>query len=134
MPNVDINLLAVLVAALINMAVGMVWYSKDVFGREWAKVSGRKLEDMSGGGMGYGVATVAAIIQSFILAHFVQYAGAGTFWRGLVAGFWLWVGFVATVTAVNLVFEGRSWTLWKINAGYFLVVLLINGGLLAAWR
>jgi len=37
-------------------------------------------------------------------------------------------------TAVNMVFEGRSWHLWKINAGYFLVVLLINGGLLAAWR
>ncbi len=116
------------------MVVGAVWYSKGLFGKEWAKVTGRKLEEMSGGGMGYGVAAVGALLQSWILAHFIVYAGDDTFWRGLVTGFWLWVAFVAVVGAVNIVFEGRSWALWKINTGYFLVVLLINGGLLAAWR
>ena len=134
MPSVDITWAAVIVAAIINMAVGAIWYSKSLYGKEWAKLTGRKLEDMSGGGSGYGVAAVGALIQSWILAHFVFYAGSTTFWRGLVTGFWLWVGFVAVVAAVNIVFEGRSWMLWKINSGYFLVVLLINGGLLAAWR
>jgi len=134
MPGVDVHWLAVIVAAVVNMVVGAVWYSKGLFGKEWAKVTGRKLEEMSGGGMGYGVAAVGALLQSWILAHFIVYAGDDTFWRGLVTGFWLWVAFVAVVGAVNIVFEGRSWALWKINTGYFLVVLLINGGLLAAWR
>ncbi|HSX17922.1 MAG TPA: DUF1761 domain-containing protein [Candidatus Saccharimonadales bacterium] len=134
MPSVDIKWTAVIVAAVINMGVGSIWYSKGLFGKEWAKLTGRKLEDMSGGGTGYGVAAVGALIQSWILAHFVVYAGSTTFWKGLVTGFWLWVAFVAVVAAVNIVFEGRSWALWKINTGYFLVVLLINGGLLAAWR
>lgn len=134
MPSVDISVWAVLVAAVVNMAVGSFWYSKGLFGKEWAKLVGRKLEDMSGGGTGYAVAAVGALVQAYILAHFVQYAGATTFWDGIVTGFWLWLGFVAVVTAVHLVFEGRSWALWKINAGYFLVILLINGGLLAAWR
>ena len=134
MPDVDINIWAVIVAAVVNMVAGTIWYSKGLFGKEWAKLTGRKLEDMSGGGMGYGVAAVGALLQAYILAHFVTYAGATTFWDGLVTGFWLWLGFVAVVTAVHLVFEGRPWALWKINAGYFLVVLLINGGLLAAWR
>ncbi len=92
------------------------------------------MEDMGGGGMGYGVAAVGALVQAWVLAHFVAYAGSDTFWKGLVTAFWLWLGFVAVVTAVHLVFEGRSWMLWKINAGYFLVVMLINGGLLAAWH
>ncbi len=136
MPSVDINWWAVIVAALVNMVVGSIWYSKGAFGKEWAKLTGRKLEQMSGGGSGYAVAAVGALLQSWILAHFVVYASGGTlaFWRGLVTGFWIWVAFVAVVSAVHLVFEGRSWMLWKINAGYFLVVLLINGGLLAAWR
>ena len=134
MPNVDINILAVLVAAVVNMAVGSFWYSKRLFGKEWAKLVGRKLEEMSGGGTGYAVAAIGALIQAYVLAHFVQYAGATSFWEGMITGLWLWLGFVAVVTAVHLVFEGRSWALWKINAGYFLVVLLINGGLLAAWR
>ncbi len=134
MPGVDIHWLAVIVAAVINMVVGMVWYSKMVFGKEWMKLTGRKMEEMSGGGIGYGVAAVGALVQSWILVHFITYAGDMTFWKGLVTGFWLWLGFVAITMAVNIVFEGRSWMLWKINAGYFLVVLLINGGLLAAWR
>ncbi|MEX0881570.1 MAG: DUF1761 domain-containing protein [Candidatus Saccharimonadales bacterium] len=134
MPNVDINIWAVLVAAVVSMVVGSFWYSKSLFGKEWAKLVGRKLEEMGGGGRGYAVAAVGALIQAYILAHFVQYTGATTFWDGIVTGSWLWLGFVAVVIAVNMVFEGRSWALWKINAGYFLVVLLINGGLLAAWR
>ena len=134
MPDVDINIWAVLVAAVVNMVVGAFWYSKSMFGKEWAKVVGRKLEEMGSGGKGYAIAMAGALVQAYVLAHFVQYAGATSFWDGLVTGAWLWLGFVAVVIAVNMVFEGRSWALWKINAGYFLVVLLINGGLLAAWR
>ena len=134
MPSVDINIWAVIVAAVVSMVVGAIWYSKNLFGKEWSKLVGRKLEEMSGGGVGYAVAAVGALLQAYILAHFVQYAGATTFWDGIVTGFWLWLGFIAVAIAVNLVFEGRSWALWKINAGYFLIVLLINGGLLAAWR
>ena len=134
MPSVDVHWLAVIVAAVVNMVVGSVWYSKGLFGKEWAKLTGRKLEDMSGGGKGYGVAAVGALVQSWILAHFVIYAGSDTFWKGLMTGFWLWLGFVAVTMAVGIMFEGRSWMLWKVNAGYFLVVLLISGGLLAAWK
>src|SRR5581483_6064355 len=134
MPSLSVNWWAVIVAAIINMGVGSLWYSKSLYGKQWAKLTGRKLDDMSGGGMGYGVAAIGALIQSLVLAHFDVYAGSSTFWEGLVTGFWLWVAFVGVVAAVNTVFEGRSWNLWKINAGYFLVVLLINGGLLAAWH
>ncbi len=134
MPDVDINWLAVLIAAVINMVVGSMWYSKGVFGKEWAKLTGRKLDEMGSGGTGYAVAAIGALVQSWILAHFIAYAGSTTLWKGLVTGFWLWLGFVAVVVAVHLVFEGRPWKLWQINAGYFLVVLLINGGLLAVWR
>ena len=134
MPSVDINIWAVLVAAVISMVAGSVWYSKGLFGKEWAKLAGRKLEDMTSSASGYGIAALGSLVQACILAHFVTYTGSTTFWDGLVTGFWLWLGFVAVVTAINLVFEGKSWALWRINTGYFLVVLLINGGLLAAWR
>ncbi len=138
MPDVDINWGAVVVAALINMVVGAAWYSRSLFGKEWAKLTGRKLEEMSGGGVGYGVAAAGALVQAWVLAHFVVYSGATTgtspFWKGLVTGFWIWLGFTAIVVAMRVAFEGHSWMLFKINAGYFLVVLLINGGLLAAWR
>lgn len=135
MPNVDINMVAVIVAAVVNMAVGAAWYSPSLFGKEWSKLIGRKLEDMKkNAGMGYGVSTVGALVESWVLAHFVAYAGSTTAVDGAMTGFWLWLAFVAVTMAVGTVFAGRSWKLWRIDAGYFFVVLLIQGALLATWH
>lgn len=132
MPNVDINYAAVVLAAVVNMIVGAAWYSPALFGKQWSKLMGRSMEEMrSRAGMGYGITAVAALAQGYILAHFVQYVGSTTASEGAQTGFWLWVGFVAVTMAVNTVFAGSSWKLWRINAGYFLVVLLLNGALLA---
>lgn len=137
MPSVEINLLAVLVAAVINMVVGTVWYMPSVFGKDWSKLVGRKLEDMGkgeGAGVGYALTALGALIQAWILAHFVIYASANTVIKGAMVGLWLWVAFVAITQGVNTVFAGSRKKLWAINTGYFLVVLVINGALLAAWR
>jgi hypothetical protein len=133
MPSVDVNWWAVLAAAVINMVIGAIWYSPSGFGKSWMKVTGHKM----GGGSpntAYAVSTIGALLQAWILVHFVRYAGSTTFWKGAWTGFWLWLAFVGVVMATNIVFEGRDWKIWKINAGYFLVVLVINAGLLAAWR
>lgn len=135
MPNIDIHWWAVVVAALVNMVAGTIWYSKVAFGKEWMKLTGRKMEEIGGAGMGYLLVAAASFLQAWILAHFVTYAGSTNFWDGLVTAFWLWLAFVAVVMATNMVFDqGRKWGLFKINAGYWLVVVLINGGILAAWR
>jgi hypothetical protein len=52
---------------------------------------------------------------------------------GLQAAFWNWLGFVAPVTIGSVLWESRPWKFWFITAGYYLVVLLINGAILAAW-
>ncbi len=134
MPSVDINYLAVIAAALVNMVIGSVWYSPALFAKQWVKLTGRKMEDMKGSGSGYTIAAVGALVQSWILAHFLHYAGATTVSKGAMIGFWLWVGFVAVTMGVNTVFAGRRKKLWAIDAGYFLAVLVINGALLAVWR
>lgn len=92
------------------------------------------MEDMTGGAAGYGIAIVGALLQAWVLAHFVAYAGSNTFLKGLVTGFWIWLGFMAVGIAVGAAFEGRKWDYFKVTAGNILVVMLINGGLLAAWH
>jgi len=135
MPSVSINWWAVLVAAVINMAVGAVWYSPMLFGKEWSKLIGKKMEDMrKNAGPGYAISTVGALIEAWVLAHFVIYAGSNTALRGVETAFWLWLAFVAVTLAIGSVFAGQSWRLWKINAGYFFVVLLVQGAVLAVWH
>src|ERR1051326_1392568 len=109
MPSVDVHWLAVIVAAVISMVVGSVWYSKGLFGKEWAKLTGRKLDDMSmnGAGTSYLLTFLGSIIQMWILAHFVVFARSDTFWKGLVTGFWLWLAFFGIALAIGYMFEGR---------------------------
>jgi hypothetical protein len=134
MPSVEINWLAILAAVIINVVVGSLWYSGKLFGKQWQKVTGKRAGEMGNGALGYGITILSSLLQAFILVHFVRYAGAITAVHGAEAGFWLWLGFVAATSIVHHIFEGRPWRLWQINAGYFLVVLVINGALLAAWR
>lgn len=132
MPHVDVNLTAVLVAALINMVVGAVWYSPALFAKEWSKLVGRK--EMGNGAQGYVVTFIGALVQAWILAHFVSWAVAITAAQGAMVGFMLWLGFTAITQGVNTVFAGTRKKLLAINTGYFLVVLVINGALLAVWH
>lgn len=137
--SVDINWLAVLAAVVVNMVVGSVWYSKVGFGTEWSKLTGRKLEDMQGTKSAYAWTTLGAVIQSVILAHFVAYAAHfypsySDISVGLMTAGWAWLGFVAITQGVNTLFGGTRKKLWAINTFYFLVVLLINGVILATWH
>ncbi len=92
------------------------------------------MEDMKGGGSGYAVAMVGALVQAFIMANLVRGLNVMTLIDGAMLGFWLWLAFTGITSAVTNVFSGNSWKLWQINTGYFLVVLVINGALLAIWR
>ena len=47
----DINFLAVLVAALVPMVLGFIWYNPKVMGTAWMKETGLTDEKMKGGNM-----------------------------------------------------------------------------------
>ncbi len=128
----QVNYLAVLVAAVLNMVAGAIWYSPMLFAKPWIKLTGKK--DMQGGGVGYGIAALCSLAIAYVLAHFVQLAGAMDWMDGVKTGLWAWVGFVATTAAANYVFEGRPWKLYWINVGYPLVAFVLMGALLAAWH
>lgn len=139
MPSVDINWWAVLVATAVNMVVGAIWYSPMLFAKPWAKFTGRKMEEMGDGAKGYIITTISAVVQAVILAHFVVftayfYPNKSGAVIGLTTATWAWIAFVAIPQGVNAVFAGTRKKLWAINTGYFLVVLLINGAILASWH
>jgi hypothetical protein len=134
MPTADINYVAVLVAALLFMAVGFVWYALPVFGKSWMRETGLKEKDLKDGpGTGYALAMFAGLVQAYVLAHFVDYVGADTWSQGAATGIWVGVGFVAMAIAANYVFAKRSAQLWLIDSGYFVVSLALSGALLAVW-
>jgi Protein of unknown function (DUF1761) len=138
---VPINYWAVLVAAVAQMILGALWYGP-LFGKPWAKMMGftaEKMKEAKAKGMGksYAIMTIGALIMSWILAHAIVFAGAYLVFYGVMAGiatgFLNWLGFVAPVTISSVLWEGKSWKLWSLNAGYYLVGLCLMGAIIAGW-
>lgn len=136
-PIVTINYLAVLAAALVNIVLGFLWYGP-LFGKYWIKLMNfdkKKMEEAKKKGMAktYAVMVVSTLLMSYILAHFVDYAQATTLIDGIIAGFWIWLGFVATIMIGTVLWEGKPMKLYLLNISYYLVALSIMGAILAVW-
>ena len=132
-----VNWLAVLVASVINMALGMLWYGP-LFGKQWIAMMGftkQKMDAAKKKGMAEQMvfAFISALVMNYVLAIFVGAVQATTAWSGALLGFWVWLGFVATVMLGSVLWEGRHMKLYAINVLHYLVLFMINGALLAVW-
>ncbi len=138
-PAVDINYWAVLASAVAANVIGGLWYSPVLFGKAWMKLSGldgKKLEELkkkSSPGKVYALMFVGSLVMAYVLSHFIDYTQATTVFEGAQAGFWVWIGFVATVQLGSMLWEGKPAKLYFLNTGYQLVSLLTMGIILAVW-
>ena len=135
MNTIPINYWAVLVAAVIRMAVGFVWYSPPLFLKPWQALTGVTPETMRAGlAKAMAVDVVASLIMAFALANIIGASGITDWLNGALAGFWVWLGFIATVLVSLWGYENRSLQLTAINLGNNLIALVLMGALLAVWR
>jgi hypothetical protein len=74
------------------------------------------------------------LLVALVLLHFVVWSGAETAGTGAFVGFLSWLGLIAATQFPQGIYESRPPRLFAINSGYWLVGLLIIGGLLAVWR
>ncbi len=131
----DLSWAAVVVAAFVPMVVGALWYSPLLFAQPWMRAIGKTSDDLRGGNARYYVlAAVAAFLMSYALARIIRWADADGVVSGGLIALLAWTGFVATTSAVNSAFAGRPRNLWLIDAGYYLVSLLLMGAILGTWE
>lgn len=137
--NVEVNYLAVLVAAIGFMVLGFFWYGP-LFGNLWAKLRGLNAENMKKAQKEmpkwYAVSAVLALVTAYVLSHVMtlslNYFQQSELMTGLSTAFWMWLGFVMPVQASATIFsEKRNWQLLAIDTGYQLVGMLLMGIVLA---
>ena len=138
---VPVNYLAVLAAAVLAMGIGAVWYGP-LFGKKWQELLGmtkEKVEQARAKGVAksYVLMFVGSLLMSYVLDHALIFASAylkaSGVGAGVEVGIFNWLGFIAPVTLGVVLWEGKSWKLWLINNGYYLVTLVLMGILLALW-
>ena len=136
----DVNLWAVLVAAIATMIVGFLWYSPVLFARPWMLAMGYDPEDKArleelrkGAGRIYAITFVLGLIGAFVLAKIISGLTINSVLYGMKVGLAVWLGFVLPVQATDQMFGRRPFKLFLINTGYQLVCFLVMGAILGKW-
>lgn len=133
MYDITVNYWAVLVSGIAFMAIGYLWYGP-LFGNMWLKAMDKKKEDLNASMTPMIWSFVAALVTSYVLAHFIVLAGAATMMDAFVTAFWIWLGFVAASTLTNSLYEGVKSTRVSLFVAYELVCLLVASAILFAWK
>lgn len=128
----DVNWLAVIVATVINMFVGFLWYGP-LFGERWMQLIGKRAEDIESDSSMYVISGVSALVSAYVLAVIVGASGVTSLVSGALIGLFVWVGIGATGTLVYTTFEGPPTSVWFLHAMYQTVVFAINGAIFALW-
>ena len=155
----NINFLALLLAALSTLVVGFIWYNPKVFGNIWMKEAGLKQEDMKGANMIkiFGLSIVYAFLISFMLQMVVihQFGALGmvggdpskalpsynafmadygtafrTFKHGALHGFMTGLFMILPTIGVNALYERRSFKYVMISGGYWIISFMVMGGII----
>ncbi len=135
MTVVTIDWLAILYSVIASIVIGMAWYS--LLAGPWLAAVGKKKEDLKDGQtQGYVLSVVSTLVIAYIMTHWVTYMSVALpdvtgVALGAQTAFWGWLGFVAPLSAMNTAWEGRSWTLWLINNGNYLLTLVVVGMIIA---
>ena len=129
----DVNLLAVLVAALSSFVLGGLWYSNALFGNAWRREAGDHRKPGEGHpvkvfGVSFMFALVAALAYAALMPAAADPVGA------LVQGLLVGAGLVAASFGINYQFAGNGHRLWLVDGGYHTVQFVIYGLILGLWR
>lgn len=127
---------AIVIAALAGNAAGAIWYG--LLKEPWMAANGltKSMIKSADGKMQslvpYVMAMLAQLIMAAILAGIIGHLGKGyiNLRNGVISGALCWLGFVFTTLTVNHTFALRKRVLLLIDGGYWLVVLLLMGGII----
>jgi len=142
----EVNLFAVLVAGIVPMAIGALWYGP-IFGRRWMALMDMTEEELSEGFnpvKTYAVSFVLALVTAFVLAQLVteiapgdvssMEGGAGSVMVGVHVGLMALIAFVLPAAHQSVAFEKRKAGLAWLNVAYNGVALIGQAVVVVVWR
>jgi hypothetical protein len=126
-----INYLAVLVACIVHIVTGLIWFRPELFGNEWAKLTGKELTPakkwLIPGLIGH-------LLMVFVLVILIKLTHATTGLGGLLIGLLAWIGFVVPMESGELVWEKIPFKLFLLRTGNQLIGIVVSGFILGAWQ
>jgi len=138
--SLQINVVAVLIAAAANSVLGVAWYAK-LFAKPWTQEMGYDPNERPGGSArvkGLVLTGIGNLLFAWVLAFYLAgwkflpgLAEYGPLVLGVNSALSVWIGFFLPVDLARIVWEKHSWKLFLINSGYHLVGTIIVAVIIA---
>lgn len=117
-----VNLIVVvIVASMASMAVGMLWYSKPLFGNAWMSLCGFQQKEMNM----FKTMSYAFLIE-ILIAVGLLFAIGMTGMHPYIVAPCLWLAAFLPVTLHGKLYYHKPWKLILIEAGHYLIALLAS--------
>ena len=127
------NWVAIIIAVVVNMALGALWFSPLLFVKPWMAMRVDKTPPSgTASPMLYAITAVGALVSAITLDWIIGLAGARTLLGGAIIGLYAGLGFVAPAILSDNLFNERPFKLYLIVAGFPVVGLLVMGAILGA--
>ena len=134
----NVNILSMVIATILPMVIGTLWYSKALFGKPWMASIGMTEEKQKSGNMPLmmGLSLVMAFVMAFFLLNFNNSPGQegefDTFGHGVAHGIVISLFIVIPTFVSNGLFEQKPWKNIAINGLYWMVTLALMSGVIDA--
>jgi hypothetical protein len=133
----SVSIIAIIGSGIVSMLIGYVWYGP-LFGKMWAQLQGWSVEDMKARqsqsmAKSYAMMFIGSLVLATVLGMFARTVGALTLSDGAMVGFVAWLGFALPLLLTSVLWEGKSWKLYGLNAGYYLVQFVVLGTIVTLW-
>ncbi len=122
---------------IFSVVLGFVWYGP-LFGKQWAQLSGLVIPSEKPAFSTMlkpmllsfiGAILLTAVLSFVIVFHNAFYLTVGLA-PALAIAFMLWLGFIVPIYLNLSGWEGKPWTLFFINTGYWLIFMLVAAAMI----
>jgi len=133
-----LNWWAILVASIAYFILGAIWYSKALFGAQWARLV--KLDTSNPDlkkGMGKMMASTFLLIAIVcfglsVIIHMINFDD--NFLYGIKLGLLTGIAFATTAVSITYVYENKPANLYFINSGYHVIGHILAATIIVMWR
>jgi hypothetical protein len=130
------NYTGILLGAVAAWIFGAIYYT--ALSRPWLAAQDKTLEQCKAEQaakpkltlyLPFLLSFAGAVLMGVTLYGILTHVGKFTVPAGAISGAFCWLGFVLTTVTINNAYQGRRWSLTAIDAGHWLIALIIIGAI-----
>lgn len=135
--GVEVHILSIIFAVIVNIVVGMLWFSPIMFGKYWQKLVNKTDADLQMKPLDMILSIIIALLMATGLNSVLQFSLIVSQLNEIVNIFatagMITATFIIPPLMNGVIWEGRSYKLLAINVSHLFVTLVLMGAVLSIW-